>query len=176
MTKATTGTWAAAALLIALAGCQTTGDPRQGGLFGWSEEKAAERQAAMTRQDSESKRAESEAKARATELGERQARLQDATTVNQRELDRLLDENNLLERQIVDLIGKRRLSESEVVRLQQVLATNQRARQSAQRSVAQAGGGSRAPTTPAPAIRPAAAQVSDQNEQLQREILLLLRR
>lgn len=29
---------------IGLVGCQTTGDPRQGGLFGWSESKAIERQ------------------------------------------------------------------------------------------------------------------------------------
>jgi len=29
----------------ALCGCQTTGDPNQGGLFGWSEKKAQERQA-----------------------------------------------------------------------------------------------------------------------------------
>jgi hypothetical protein len=28
----------------ALAGCETTGDPRQGGLFGWSEAKARDRQ------------------------------------------------------------------------------------------------------------------------------------
>jgi uncharacterized membrane protein len=30
---------------IVLCGCQTTGDPTQGGLFGWSEKKAEERQA-----------------------------------------------------------------------------------------------------------------------------------
>lgn len=30
---------------IALAGCETTGDPRQGGFFGWSEAKAREREA-----------------------------------------------------------------------------------------------------------------------------------
>lgn len=29
-----------ATLLLALTGCETTGDPRQGGLFGWSETKA----------------------------------------------------------------------------------------------------------------------------------------
>ncbi len=36
---------AACALLVALVGCATTGDPRQGGLFGWSEAKARDRQA-----------------------------------------------------------------------------------------------------------------------------------
>ena len=35
----------AVASLAALAGCETTGDPRQGGLFGWSESKAQGRQA-----------------------------------------------------------------------------------------------------------------------------------
>ncbi len=34
-----------AASAIALAACETTGNPREGGLFGWSENKAQERQA-----------------------------------------------------------------------------------------------------------------------------------
>jgi hypothetical protein len=38
-----TGTIAA----LSLAGCETTGDPTQGGLFGWSESKAKTRQAAL---------------------------------------------------------------------------------------------------------------------------------
>jgi septal ring factor EnvC (AmiA/AmiB activator) len=33
-----------AAVLFSLSGCETTGDPSQGGLFGWSETKAIERQ------------------------------------------------------------------------------------------------------------------------------------
>jgi hypothetical protein len=37
--------WAASAIaLAAVTACETTGDPRQGGLFGWSESKARERQ------------------------------------------------------------------------------------------------------------------------------------
>jgi hypothetical protein len=32
---------------LALAGCETTGDPTQGGLFGWSENKAQARSAAL---------------------------------------------------------------------------------------------------------------------------------
>lgn len=32
---------------LALAACETTGDPTQGGLFGWSEGKAKQRQAAL---------------------------------------------------------------------------------------------------------------------------------
>jgi len=35
-----------AALSLPVAGCATTGDPKAGGLFGWSEAKAKERQAA----------------------------------------------------------------------------------------------------------------------------------
>jgi len=34
----------AVAYWLMLAGCATTGDPRQGGLFGWSETKARDRQ------------------------------------------------------------------------------------------------------------------------------------
>lgn len=36
--------FAATAALLSLAACETTGDPRAGGLFGWSEAKAKERQ------------------------------------------------------------------------------------------------------------------------------------
>ncbi len=35
-------------LILTIIGCETTGDPRQGGLFGWSEKKAADRQVALT--------------------------------------------------------------------------------------------------------------------------------
>ena len=180
MKQTTAKIWAVAALSFALAGCETTGDPRQGGLFGWNAEKATERQAALAQQEAAAKRAESDAKARATELDQRQAKLQDANSANQRELDQLLDQNSQLERQIAELMGNRRLSEAELARLRQVLASNQRARQSAQRQAAQSSGGARAtasvPTGPVPAARTVADQVGDQNAQLQREVMLLLRR
>ena len=35
------------AIAVALTACETTGDPTQGGLFGWSEGKAKQRQAAL---------------------------------------------------------------------------------------------------------------------------------
>lgn len=35
------------AALVLLSACETTGDPNQGGLFGWSEGKAKQRQAAL---------------------------------------------------------------------------------------------------------------------------------
>lgn len=35
------------AAILLLGGCETTGDPTQGGLFGWSEGKARQRQAAL---------------------------------------------------------------------------------------------------------------------------------
>lgn len=180
MKQTTARFWAAAGLSIALAGCETTGDPRQGGLFGWNAEKAAERQAALAQQEAAAKRAESDAKARTAELDQRQATLRGANAANQRELDQLLDQNTQLERQIAELMGNRRLSEAELARLRQVLASNQRARQSAQRLAAQSSGSARAtapvPTAPAPAVRTVADQVSEQNAQLQREVMLLLRR
>ena len=37
-----------AAASLAVTSCQTTGDPSQGGLFGWSENKARGRQQALT--------------------------------------------------------------------------------------------------------------------------------
>jgi predicted nucleic acid-binding Zn-ribbon protein len=38
---------AGAVAMLTLAGCETTGDPTQGGLFGWSEGKAKARQSAL---------------------------------------------------------------------------------------------------------------------------------
>ena len=42
--KRVAGFAAAAAIFLSLAACETTGDPRAGGLFDWSEAKARERQ------------------------------------------------------------------------------------------------------------------------------------
>lgn len=62
-------------LLLLLFGCETTGDPRQGGLFGWNEGKAQQRQGSLRGTLSEEEDAGRRDKAASGELErERQAR------------------------------------------------------------------------------------------------------
>jgi chromosome segregation ATPase len=63
----------AAALL--LGGCETTGDPRQGALFGWSEAKARDRQALLRQQLDEANADNRSASARSSSLRAAQSSL-----------------------------------------------------------------------------------------------------
>lgn len=67
--------------MLLILGCQTTGDPRQGGLFGWSENKAVERQNILkdTKYEEERKAEESQSES---------ARLENERLALQGELDR----------------------------------------------------------------------------------------
>ncbi len=56
-----------------IAGCETTGDPRQGGLFGWSEEKAVSRQENLKQTLSEEEAAAAREKQASIELQNRKA-------------------------------------------------------------------------------------------------------
>lgn len=84
------------ALVTVLAGCsstETTGDPRQGGLFGWSEEKAKQRQAEKRAHVSDAEANLSQETARGTELQHRQAATQrnlDAAVAQQKRATELL--------------------------------------------------------------------------------------
>lgn len=66
-------TFAAAAPL--LGGCETTGDPRQGALFGWSEAKARDRQALLRQQLAEANADNRSASARSSSLRAAQSSL-----------------------------------------------------------------------------------------------------
>lgn len=75
----------AAVFCFALAGCQTTGDPSQGGLFGWSETKAIERQQILRDQLAASSAAERTQRQQQESLQSNRARLQrDVDARNQR--------------------------------------------------------------------------------------------
>ncbi len=75
----------AAALSLAASGCATTGDPKAGGLFGWSEPQAQERQrnarAALAKEQK-----------RGQELRAEKARLQKQINAKERELAALKTE------------------------------------------------------------------------------------
>lgn len=67
------------AAVLAAAGCATTGDPRAGGLFGWSEAKAQDRQAAA-------RDALSQEEAKGEQLRAEQRQLQSQINAKKREL------------------------------------------------------------------------------------------
>lgn len=161
----------AAVLVLTMAGCQTTGDPREGGLFGWSEARARDRQAALEAQsDAASKTADAE-KRRGESLSRQQEQLRSEAAGLQAQLTQLLAENDSLDHEIRALIGKRQVSAATLARLHQTLADNEQARADARRAAAQ------------PVSQQSSMQLSSQadkvgqyNERLQREVMLLMGR
>ena len=87
-----------AATLAALSACETTGDPNQGGLFGWSESKAKTRQAALhSALELEEGRSSS---ARSETSGLQAARNRNAATIQQQRasLNRMLTQLDEVDR------------------------------------------------------------------------------
>ncbi len=62
--------------VAALTSCETTGDPRQGGLFGWSENKARDRQADLQAQLNDVQQDTANQQARTEQLQRRKAQLE----------------------------------------------------------------------------------------------------
>jgi flagellum-specific peptidoglycan hydrolase FlgJ len=88
-----------AVLLLAWTACETTGDPRQGGLFGWSEEKAQQRAAAQRTMLSSERRKLAASERTGTELRRRESRNEAAIREQTAELDALLLNVDHIERQ-----------------------------------------------------------------------------
>jgi septal ring factor EnvC (AmiA/AmiB activator) len=82
----------AAGVCVSLAGCQTTGDPSQGGLFGWSEAKAIERQNLLRDQLAASSNAERDQRERQESLQSNRSQLQRDVAARNRQLQSLQSE------------------------------------------------------------------------------------
>ena len=153
---------------VLLAGCATTGDPQRGGLFGWSENKARERQHELVRRDRAAHDRAADEQARGEVLHERQDALDAEARQLQQELARLQQENRSLDARLRKLLQQRRLAEGERRRLQSVLDENaawltaQAAAPAARNDVA--------------SRRRSAEQTSQRNDRLQREVSALLSR
>lgn len=150
-----------------LAGCATTGDPQRGGLFGWSESKARDRQHELTRRDMAARDRVADEQIRGDALRERHDGLDAQAQQLQQELERLQQENRALDARLRDLLKQRRIGESERQRLQAVLAENH------DWLTAQAA----APATPDGDVatrRFAVDQANQRNGRLQREVVALL--
>ena len=155
--------WLAVAMCAPLvSGCESTGDPRQGGLFGWSEQKALARQDLLLQDGQLARQQLAAQQQRAATLGDQQVALATETAGLKAELGRLLEENGALDAQLRALMQRRRLGQDDAARLRRMLADNAQLRQAARAS---ASGGA----------RPQAGAVSDQNARLHREVMILLR-
>ncbi len=149
---------------LAMAGCATTGDPRQGGLFGWSEEQAMARRDALGQDEKAAHRQLAIAQDRTAALSSEQAALTTTATDLEGELNRLLEENSKLDAQLRGLMQSRRLKEGQLTRLRGILADNAKAR-----SVPR---GAASSQVQAPATR--SRVLGDQNARLHREVMILL--
>ena len=150
-------------LLILLAGCATTGDPRQGGLFGWSEEQAIARKDGLEQSDRLAQQQAATEQQRTLALSGRQAALTTTRLQLEAELGRLLEENDKLDAQLRGLMQRQQVGQNDAARLRKILADNAKLRLSA-----------RAPATGG-ALPPVEA-VNAQNARLQREVMILLQR
>ena len=93
----------ALALTGFLVACQTTGDPRQGGLFGWSEEKAVSRQQTLEQRAAKS-RADADRETDQTQDYQAQKALAEAEVRHLKAtLASLLEENERLESDLAAL-------------------------------------------------------------------------
>lgn len=154
-----------------LVGCQTTGNPREGGLFGWSEEKARERQVILETETNAARRTADFELQRGQQLSKQQSQLHTEVNQLQADLARLISENDQLDRQIRALMSTRKVSNAELSRLRQTLAANKRALATARLAA------SREPSDRTLSqISSQSDTVTQYNRQLQREVLLLMGR
>lgn len=115
---------ATALAFLLLTGCATTGDPNRGGLFGWRESKARERQRELVRRDDAAwARADGEL-ARNERLRDERGALDTELERLREELNRLGAENRALDAQLRTLIDRRALGLDEKRRLDALLADN----------------------------------------------------
>lgn len=151
-------------IAMAAAGCQTTGDPTQGGLFGWSAKKAQQRQQDLEQQNADAQGQLVSAQQQQSQLRQRESGLQTESAQLRSEIDRLMTENDHLEDQLRTLVHQRNLGEAELARLNAVLIQNQRMREFIRT------GSAASPPDKQPEL------VNEQNNQLHHEIMLLLNR
>lgn len=149
---------------VALGACETTGNPREGGLFGWSQKKADARQEELARENSDAQGEAASEQSRQVTLQARQGELAREENRLQNEVNQLLLENSKIENDLRDVVRRTKLDSDELARLHQVLDQNERLRQ----QLREAHGGLVGEARP--------QAVHAQNQKLHREIMALLNR
>ena len=115
-------------LLLTIGGCQTTGDPTQGGLFGWSEKKAQLRQNELEQNLINKQQTLANEHNKATN----NLALKDRTSTNISSIEQTLKtldaENSKLEKDIRQLSRKKHLKEADAKRISVKLKANDQQR------------------------------------------------
>jgi regulator of replication initiation timing len=164
--------WAATLILTAsLAACETTGDPRQGGLLGWSEQKAFQRQAALEAENKAAQDRLTQETQRGAELRSRQTRLGSEVDSLQASLASALAENDALDARLQQLMGQQQLADAELARLRQTLDASRSARTAARRAASDKRVGSSAES-----LARHSQAVNLYNQQLHSAVMLLMER
>lgn len=163
----------AAAVLCAatLAACQTTGDPRKGGLLGWSEQQAMERQRALEVERAAAQRELGQEKRRGAELTTRQSQIGSEVQALQASLASALGENDALDARLLELMGQRKLADVELARLQKTLEASRAARTAARRASTD-----KAASVASDKLASHSQEVNQYNQQLHAAVMLLMGR
>lgn len=164
-------TTTAVLLAALLAACETTGDPRRGGLVGWSEQQAIERQRALEAERTAAQHEQTQEIQRGAALAGQQAQLSAEVRTLQAHLASALAENDALDVKLRELMTKRQLAGSELARLRQTLDHSRRARGAAQRAAAD-----NAAAPSADKLARHSQEVNRYNQQLHDEVMLLMGR
>lgn len=151
--------------LIGVCACTTTGDPTQGGLFGWSRIKAEVRQADLRRKAEDAEQVANQQSALSVSLQQTRTTLQAETQSGQVKLDALLTENARLERNLEEVTKRSTQRTSDLAEAHKALAVNHDVLVSLKSSVY--------PPQNALAAESAASSLKNQNERLLNLILLL---
>lgn len=112
--------------LAMLGACATTGDPHRGGLFGWSETKARNRQQELARRDDEARTQVAGEHARNAGLRVRHEALDAQARQLREELERLGAENRALDARLRTLMAHHALDIDAKRRLEALLEDNRR--------------------------------------------------
>lgn len=105
--------------MLLVVGCQTTGNPAQGGLFGWDEEKAKERSRVLEISANKKKAEVEQAKQTNNKIREKNQELVNTISSHRVVLNQLLDEREALKTQLEQLKNDNQITGAELVRLQQ---------------------------------------------------------
>lgn len=162
---------AALTLSATLAACQTTGDPRQGGLLGWSEQKAAERQQQLEAENKAARDSLAQETQRSADLRSRQTHLDSEEASLKASLDSALAENDALDARLQQLMKRQALADAELARLRQTLEASRNARTAARRAAAEPTVGSTAES-----LARHSKTVNQYNQQLHHAVMLLMER
>jgi hypothetical protein len=113
-----------AVLVITISGCQTTGDPTQGGLFGWSEEKAKLRQNELSQQFVIKQEYLANERSKSTTNLATKITMSNDINSMQQTLKALETDNANLEKEIREHMRKKQLKKSDIKRVSLKLKAN----------------------------------------------------